>query len=189
MATSSPTSKFKLKFFGMKWRFLKVDLEKEALPALIKQPELIEKELEQRRIMEQSVVLETFEKGLNIQESISLSIFQSSMGSTLPGCALSEPDSVFTEEDIIQGIRNMQIFHQLEPSQVRPPCTARSPAPPSKPLLFSPRPPSSIKPSHSIQSDTSNSAKGGFKSRRKMEKAIPLQEQIKSLDISRSFKM
>ena len=223
--------KAKLKFLGMKWRFLRFDLENETFPPLRPGPQTQES-IERQSNLEQSVVLETFEKGLNLSQSMSLhaamessiisatgsgtpydmpisrctaaqddsvesidrqGTFYDSTTSMGPGCAMSELDSVFTEEDIMVGLRNMQMFHKQEPVHPLPPSIARRVADPAKTLAFSPRPPEATRPSAAGTGRLSSPRAPGRHLLPGRHHKVPpgpsLQEQVLQLDIGREFKL
>jgi hypothetical protein len=185
-------SKFKLRFLGMKWRFLRFDLERETFPPIRPSADT-QRKVEEQCDLEQSVVLETFERGFNLSQSISLSLpFESTM-SVGPACAVSEVESsVFTEEDIMMGIRNMQLFRTQEPINPVPPSSARRPAEPTKALAFSPRPPvAESRPSDHAKSILAgrNSLRISRPGRRRGPQPPTLHEQVQTLDIGRDFKL
>lgn len=174
----------------MKWRFLRFDLESETFPPLRPGADT-QKKVEEQSDLEQSVVLETFERGLNLSQSISVSFPHESTVSVGPVCAMSEVDSVFTEEDVMMGIRNMQLFRTQEPINPVLPSAARRPAEPTPALAFSPRPPAAARPSDTAKSILAgrNSSKHSRPGRRRAPQAPSLQEQLQSLDIGRDFKL
>lgn len=239
--TKEYKTKFKFKYLGMKWRFLKFKLEKESLPIIEKKGN--KEILEQQNILEKSIILDSYEKGLNLSEIIqqqikqtipilpnspsisptthlnnsnnnmnnnnfnmnsnlnnSQSLYEDSYASLHQYTTISEIDSVFTEEDILRGIKNMQIFKTIEPIKPTPPTTARQQTGPSRAIVFSPRPPENPRPSNIIIGSTTSQPQSIILPPRKNQsprafrkvknrKSIPLKDQIQKLEISKSFKM
>jgi hypothetical protein len=192
---SGPKMKYKFKYLGMKWRFLKIELEKEALPPVPRGDQIA---LDNQSVLERSVIFETYEKGFNFidhyqqQNSlvrISSSLLEDSFGS-LNQFPTSELDnSVFTEEDLVRGIRNVQIFQSLEPIKPTPPSTfEHHQLGPAKPMVFSPRPPDECKPSASVGLKLPNRSPRVLKNQ-KVKRSVQIKAQIQKLDISKSFKM
>lgn len=252
---SSPKfMKYKFKYLGMKWRFLKFDLEKESLPPIPKGDPVA---LEQQTNLEKSIIFETYEREFHINadslsswiddrsnitcprgniddgsiqqfqvpeeprngdeengiqpqhdddgdvcndnlprtgnEINSASILEDSMISLQP-YPQSEIDSVFTQEDLLQGIRNAQLFQTLQPLKPLPPSTGlHHQVNSTKPMIFSPRPPEDCKPSASVaippQRKVPQRSPRRIKINQKNKRSNKLKEQIQKLEISKSFKM
>jgi hypothetical protein len=187
--------KYKFKYLGMKWRFLKFDLEKEALPPV---PKGDQTSLDNQSILERSVIFETYEKGFNFsdqpQQQSSVvgisSYLEDSFGSLNQFPTSELENSVFTEEDLMRGIRNVQIFQSLEPIKPTPPSTGQQQLGPSKPMVFSPRPPGECKSTASITPKLPNHRSPRLLKNQKVKNTTaPLKDQIQKLDISKSFKM
>jgi hypothetical protein len=191
--SSPPTGqslRYKFRYLGMKWRFLKFDLEKESLPPVPRGDQVA---LENQSVLERSVVFESYERGLNLSESITNGGYSSSLldesQTSLNQFPASELDSVFTEDDLRKGIRNVQIFQTLEPLRPVPPTTARQQQlGAAKPMVFSPRPPEACKPSASIASKVPRQRSPRSPRKQEVKKSVPLKDQIQKLDISKSFK-
>jgi hypothetical protein len=183
--------RYKFKYLGMKWRFLKFELEKEALPPVPRGDHVA---LENQSVLERSIVFESYERGLNLSESLTCGGYESSTlldesQTSLNQFPASELDSVFTQDDLLKGIRNVQIFQALEPIRPSPPTTGRQQQlGPAKPMVFSPRPPEACKPSSSLASKAPRQRSPRPPGNQPGKRSVPLKEQIQRLDISKSFK-
>lgn len=186
-------ARYKFKYLGMKWRFLKFDLEKEVLPPVARGDPIA---LENQSILERSVIFETYERGFNFNEQQQnsvvgvSSILEDSFGSLNQFPTSELENSVFTEEDLMRGIRNVHIFQSMEPIKPTPPSTGQQQLGPAKPMVFSPRPPEGCKSSASITPKLLGHRSPRLLKNQKVKKTVaPLKNQIQKLEISKSFKM
>lgn len=160
---------YQMQFLGIKWRFLRSDLEKETLPSVAKRP-VAGSEPATNHSVAKLAVLDTYLQHLplaGVRDLESLDSFSAEQcpSSSAPG-PLSElssaPDSPsaatastdFTSADVIQALRNMQIFQHAPPPRASRLSTLAGPVAPDA----VPTPPPGPKPWASAAGSSSSTA-------------------------------
>lgn len=154
-----------MKFLGLKWRFLRSDLEKESLPSLPKRP-VPGTEPAAQLTLEQATVLDTYLEALQLKGADDLQSFEtvensepsvlhapvappagscahstSGASTSMQSAADQTVASQLTEADVFTALRHMQIFRQHatpQQQQEAGPSTLRTPVTRDKPAASAP---------------------------------------------------